>query len=332
MGRLWNLLSLSIRFGWRMFFSIQRRERVVVVTNPPSLPLLVGWICRLKRAKPILLVHDLYPDVLVPTGLTHEGSMPYRIIDTLQRHMLRQMNHIVVLGRDMEKRVGMKLPGTEGKISIIPNWGETEWMTPQLKQNNPIRKELGLEEKFVIQFSGNLGRTHGLEDLVALAERLRGDDRIQIFVFGWGAGREWLEQQIEEKGLNNVTLRPPCEKAELGNYLGCCDLFLLAFRPGMEGISVPSRMYNVMAAGNPILAVASEKSELGLVVKEEQIGWVVQPGQIDQMVASVEEAVAQPEALREMGKRARKAAESKYTRASVVAAYAQLVKDLEKDG
>ena len=330
-GRLWNALSLTIRFGVSMFGYIKRGDRVMVVTNPPSLPLLVAWIATLKGATPLLSVHDLYPDVLVPTGITREGSLLYRFVDLLQRIMLRQMQRIVVLGRDMEERILAKLASPDrSRFSIIPNWGDADSIKPDLRINNRVRARHELEDKFIIQFSGNLGRTHGLEDLVALAERLKPRENIHFLVFGWGAGRNWLEDTIKRLRLTNMTLLPPCEKAELGDYLTACDLFFMPFKKGMEGISVPSRLYNVMAAGSPILAVAGKTSELAQVVEEEAMGWVVSPGDIDSMTLAVEEAILQPEQLSVMSEHARGALEAKYTRGHVVRQFENLFDDVGK--
>lgn len=325
LGRIWNTLSLTVRFAFSMLGFIKRGDVVMVVTNPPSLPLLVGWFARLKGAVPVLLVHDVYPDVLVPTGITKEGSLLYRVVDSFQRHMLRHMRRIVVLGRDMEARLQAKLSGSnQSGFSIIPNWGESAAIHPELRTENPVRAKHGLNEKFVIQFSGNLGRTHGLDDLVELAKRFKGRADVHFLVFGWGAGRQWLEEQIEVLNLSNMTLLPPCEKAELGDYLTACDLFFMPFKKGMEGISVPSRLYNVMAAGSPILAVAGKTSELAQVVEEEAMGWVVSPGDVDSMIAVVEEAMLQPEQLSVMSEHARAALEAKYTREHVVQQFTKL--------
>lgn len=324
-SRLWNAFSLSLRFGVSMLFKVKRDDRVLVLTNPPSLPLVAGLICRLKGAKPILIVHDVYPDVLVPTGLTRSESLLYRIVDTFQRHMLRRMENIIVLGRDMQQRIQGKLGKHAIPMAIIPNWGETETVRPQLREGNSLRRQHALENKFIIQMSGNLGRTHGLEDLVALATRLREDANLHFLVFGWGAGRRWLEETIEREQLKNITLLDPCAKEELGIYLTCCDLFFLPFKPGMEGISVPSRLYNVMAAGNAILAVAGRQSELAQVVEEEAIGWVSEPGDLDAMEAAIRGAIANSVQLIEMRRRARAAAEAKYTRQQVVDQFAELL-------
>lgn len=321
LGRLWNFLSLTVRMGWTMLIQIKRGDRVVVLTNPPSLPMMALLSCKVKGAKPILWVQDVYPDVLVPVGFLTERSLLYRLLNGVQCCVLRRMSQIIVLGRDMQQRIQVKLGKYAIPMAIIPNWGETDKIRPQLREGNSLRRQHGLENQFIIQMSGNLGRTHGLEDLVALATRLRDNKQLHFLVFGWGAGRGWLEETIKGEQIKNITLLDPCAKEELGVYLTCCDLFFLPFKPGMEGISVPSRLYNVMAAGNAILAVAGRKSELAQVVEEEAIGWVNQPGDLDAMEATIRAAIPNPEQLAQMRQRARAAAEAKYTKEKVIAQF-----------
>lgn len=325
-GRIWNLCSLSLRFFLIGLNEVKRGDQVVVVTNPPSLSLLFLWVCRLKRAEISLLVHDVYPDVLIPTGFFRNDQHPlYRMAEFLQRRVLRGMKHLVVLGRDMRDRFVRKDLSLERRIQIIPNWGDPEMIRSETHSKNPLRKRLGLEDKFLIQFSGNLGRTHGLEDLLALAKAYREIAPIHFFVFGWGAGRSVMEQEIQNEQLENITMLPPCEWEELGSYLTCCDLFLMPFREGMEGISVPSRLYNVLAAGNPVLAVASEKSELAQVVREENVGWVVPPGDLDGMKKVVRVAMSDSEGLASMRLNARKALVEKYSRKQVLSQWKALL-------
>lgn len=237
LGRLWNTLSLTIRFGVSMFGFIKRDDHVVVVTNPPSLPLLVGWIAKLKGAVPVLLVHDVYPDVLVPTGITKEGSILYRFVDLLQRHMLRQMQTIVVLGRDMEKRLFEKLPeSAHDRFSVIPNWGEADWIHPRTRVHNRIRASHSLDNKFVIQFSGNLGRTHGLDDLVALAEGLKPRKEIHF--------HDYLQQ------------------ADLNELLSRCHVGVVPMQPDSM-VAVPYKVGEYLAASLPVInSLSGELAEL----------------------------------------------------------------------
>ena len=328
-ARLWNVFSLTTRFALRFLFTIRRGDLLLVVTTPPTLPVIVALASYVCSVKPVLLVHDVYPDVLVPTGITKETSLLYRVIAFADRMMLARMSRIVVLGRDMRARMARKLlPEHDDRLEIVPNWGDGDLVHPRLREANPVRRSHQLEGKFVVQFSGNLGRTHGIDDLIELAERLKSRDSVRFLVFGWGAGRASLESAIQERDLSNIVLLPPCSMEELGVHLTACDLFLLPFRQGMEGISVPSRLYNVLAAGNSILAVASSESELAQVVEEEAIGWVASPGDVDAMERLVILAESDSEKLAAMRERARAAYEEKYTRNHVVKRFVKVFQSL----
>ncbi len=328
--RLWISAMLTLRFARAILAELRRGEPVLVVTNPPTLPWIVAALARFRRAKAVLLVHDIYPDVLVPTGIASAGGPLYRVLDFLQRRAWPRFEQVVVLGRDMEARVLRKCPALTGRVHIIPNWGDVEAVRCLPREGNVLRERLGWSDAFVVQFSGNLGRTHGVDDLLALVMRLRDEKRIKFLVYGWGAGRARIEAAIAAGEAPNLALLPPCEREALGDYLNACDLFLMPFKPGMEGVSVPSRLYNVLAAGNPVLAVAHEASELAQVVREEDCGWVVEPGNVAAMAERVREAVAYPSRLEVMRHHARRAAEEKYSRERVVADFVKLVREMPR--
>lgn len=164
---------------------------------------------------------------------------------------------------------------------------------------NALLRRLPVDSRFVVQYMGNMGRTHGVDLLAQAAKRLHGNDRIHFLFVGWGARKAALEEMVREGRLDRVTVLPGCAPEELPSYANACDLSVIAFQPGMAGVSVPSRMYNVMAAGKPILAVAAADSELARVVREESIGWVVPANDLGALVAAIERAAATaPEELR----------------------------------
>lgn len=152
------------------------------------------------------------------------------------------------------------------------------------------------------------------------------DDTIQFVLCGSGVKRSWLEATVKKEGMPNITLLPSQPRSELNHLLNACDIALISFMPGMAGVSVPSRMYNVLAAGKPIMAVADPHSELALVVAEEGIGWVVSPEQPKSIVEAIIQAKTDRQRLAVMGHKARAVAEEKYTLRHVVA-YQELFDD-----
>ena len=156
------------------------------------------------------------------------------------------------------------------------------------------------------------------------------NDSVHILIIGSGVKRNSLELAIQKEGLNNITILPRVPRDKLGESLNACDVALISFVAGMAGISVPSRMYNIMAAGKPIIAITEGNSELALVIKEEHIGWVVPPGDIDKLLEAIKEARSDPARLAEMGCRARLATETKYSYEKVIATYVDLFHSLER--
>jgi glycosyltransferase involved in cell wall biosynthesis len=256
-------------------------------------------------------------------------SFSARLINGLTRKLYLSVEQIITLGRDMRKLVGDKLVHSTRPVAVIPNWGNVFAVNPIPRAVNHLLRELKLDDKFVIQYSGNIGRTHGLEDILKAALRLK-NDSVHILIIGSGVKRNSLELAIQKEGLNNITILPRVPRDKLGESLNACDVALISFVAGMAGISVPSRMYNVMAAGKPIIAITEGNSELALVVKEEHIGWVVPPGDIDKLLDAIKEARSDPARLAEMGGRARLAAETKYSYEKVIATYVDLFHSLER--
>ncbi|MBM4168825.1 MAG: glycosyltransferase family 4 protein [Ignavibacteria bacterium] len=326
-NRIVNIITLSLAMFWRGVFEVRRDDVVLAVTNPPTMPFVVMMVCLVKRARYVLLIHDVYPDVLVATSLIRSGDLLARLLDWLSSLNYRNAVGVIVLGRDMKERVLRKTTEIRDRIHLIPNWADTGEIAPAGKTENRLLKEHALCDKFVVQYSGNMGRTHDLETLLGAATMLSNDANIHFLVLGAGAKRKSFEDAVRSAGLKNVTILHPEARDHLDVLLAACDIAIIPFIGGMSGISVPSRMYNIMAAGRPILAVADEDSELGLVVREEEIGWVVPTAQPRRLAETIREIRLNPGRLTEMGKRARQAAESKYTFPAILAQVRKVLTD-----
>ncbi len=326
--RLVNVVTISLSIFLHALSRFRPHDVVLVVTNPPALPFLVSLACWLRRATCLLLIHDVYPEVLVATGMLPSHSLGVRLISWFTTRLYRRVDRIIVLGRDMRDLVARKLGLDPEKIVIIPNWADVDEIRLAPNAQTRLSQALHLSEKFVLQYSGNMGRTHDLEILIECARKLHDRPDIHFLIIGWGAKRRWLEETVSVHQMSNVTLLANRPRDELADSLNACDVGMISFVHGMAGISVPSRMYNIMAAGKPIIAVADEDAELALVVKEEQIGWVVPPGDVDQLVAAILEAHGNPARLTEMGQRARQVAETKYSFERVIESYRSLIQGL----
>jgi glycosyltransferase involved in cell wall biosynthesis len=221
----------------------------------------------------------------------------------------------------MQRLIGSKLNDLGTPISVIPNWADVDQVVPKPQNENSFRKEWRLDQKFVIQFSGNIGRTASIETMIDSAQLLMQHTDIHFLFVGVGVKRPFLDLAIRDRGLTNVSVSPPQPRESLCELLNASDVVLIGLISGMTGVSVPSRLYNALAAGKPIIALAEPNSEIALVVKEESIGWVVPPDDPNRLVQAILEARNSPEQLAAMGQRARAVAEAKYRFDQILASY-----------
>jgi colanic acid biosynthesis glycosyl transferase WcaI len=326
-GRLVNAATISLVAFIDVWRTVRRGDIVVVVTNPPTLPIVAKLACRMRGARIVLLVHDVYPEILAVSGIVRHGSVAFRMLDRLSRLVYRGFAHVVVLGRDMQSLVAAKIGVPPERLSIITNWGDGDAVRPSAGEN-PLRARLGMAGKFVVQYAGNIGRTHGVETLLDAARELRDDPSTAFMIIGSGAGRAAVDRAIASENLGNVTLLEPVPREELGTALNACDVSVVTFRPGMKGVSVPSRVYNVLAAGKPLIVAADAGSEVGLLVREEEVGWVVEPGDARGLAAAIGEARSAPERRRAMGDRARRLGEARYSRQAVIEQWKSLLRGM----
>ena len=327
-GRLLNLITRSVAIFWAALWRCKHDDLILVVTNPPLLPFVALLLSYLKRCKFVLLIHDVYPEAVVATEIVKLSSWLIRIGDPLNRLLYNRAARIITLGRDMSWLAKRKLVHGKDRIRCIPNWADHEIVQPMYRQDNPLLKQWGIAHRFVILYAGNLGRTHGIEYLAEAARVLRAYHKIHFVVVGFGAKKQWLETFLDQYQLQNITVLDSLPRSELNDLLNACDVGLISFVPGMAGVSVPSRMYNQMTAGKPLIGVTDTWSELAHVIQEERIGWVVRPGDIAGLVDAIVQAANNPTLCVQMGARAAAATRQKYHLEQANRAYTQLFTEL----
>ena len=319
-GKLINLMSFTASAYWRL----RRRltpDVVVAQTDPFFLPLVAGRMRSRSGCRMIVTLQDIYPDVMVGAGLLNEGAATRTIRGMLQR-AYRQADRIVVLSRDMrEKCRSWGLP--DEKLAVIPNWADTSQVQPD-KQRNAFRAEHGLEDAFVVMYSGNLGYAHLLEPFLRAAERLKSRPEIQFVIIGEGVQKPRLEELARVRGLNNVRFLPYQPRDALSQSLSAADVHFVSMHPNVADCLMPSKLYGILASGTAIIAACPSDSELGDIIRDFELGVVCDAGRRQQLVDSerivtrvadaIESLASRPEQAKEMGEAARLVAVQKFDR------------------
>lgn len=324
--RLINIMTYSITTLIMALVRVNRGDLVIAVTSPPSSPVMAKIVAWCKGATCILRLEDVYPEILVATGMISPKGFADTCLGFLNRLLFKSADSIVVLGRDMEALVEKRIGSAVDNIHIIRSWADTDIITPAAKADNALLRELGLESKFVVSCVGNMGRAQAIEFIFEAIFRLRADRDIHFLFIGSGSKKVWMESEIARKELTNVTIVGQRPRAEQSCFLNACDISMISLLPGVTGAGVPSRTYNLMAAGKPIIAVTREDSEVSLLVREASIGWVVPPVDPVNLVSAIIHARTDTDELRQMGVRANNAALERFSREKILDEYHVLIK------
>jgi colanic acid biosynthesis glycosyl transferase WcaI len=325
-NRIVNMVSLGAVMSVKALRLFRGGDRVLVVTTPPSQPFTIAFPALLRGAAYTLLLHDVYPEQLVATGHTSPNSAVVKILHVCNRWLYKHASKIIAVGRDMKELVEAKTAGLDIPIAVIPNWADLTLVEPKARSGNALLRELGIEDKFVLLYAGNIGRPNDIETIVGCARLMREDPRFHFVFIGDGAKKNWLDTAVREKGLSNVSVLGPRPRDEQDVFLNACDVALISLVSGMWGKAMPSRTYNVMAAGKPILALTDDGSELARVIDEEAVGWHIPPENAEGLRSIIEEILARRDELGEMAARGREAALNKYSPEAAIAAYREALR------
>ena len=175
------------------------------------------------------------------------------------------------------------------KITVVPNWSSKECFAPIEKKENPFVKEQGLEDKFTVMYSGNMGFTHNVETIVEVANRLKDNTQIHFLLIGDGKKKLELIEKTKVYGLNNCTFLDWQPADVLPYSLASADLGVITLNQETALVSVPSKTYNLLAVGAPLLCIAPENSEIASMVSHNENGACFLPEQVNEIANFIEE-------------------------------------------
>jgi colanic acid biosynthesis glycosyl transferase WcaI len=309
-GRAINLTGFLIAAIGRAF-RIARTDIVVVETDPFMLPLLGKWLKWWHRSRLIVYLQDLYPDVAVALGKVREGWLTKLIRGQLIRAYLHA-DAIIVLSADMKNRlVQWGLDGS--RIVCLENWVDTTAVYP-VKDENALRSREGLQDRFVVMHSGNMGLSQYLDNVLEAAGLLRDRPDIQFLLVGDGATRANLEAQARRMQLGNVRFLPYQPRDELAESLSAANLHLISMHAEAHHCLMPSKLYGILASGSPVLAITAENSELAQQIRNQHIGLTTRPSDPQQLASDLRWCAEHRDELEQMGRQARLVAVEQFDR------------------
>jgi colanic acid biosynthesis glycosyl transferase WcaI len=301
---------------------------VVAKTDPPMLGVVTMGAGAVPRRLLVNWLQDLYPEVAMRLGVPFMNGVLGAGLVRLRDASLKAAAMNVVIGERMAANV-RRLGIPEDRIRIIPNWCEDEAIALAPDAGAALRRAWGLEGRFVVGYSGNLGRAHEFDTVLGAARLLPSDPGITFLVVGDGPKIEELARRVGELRLQALFRFLPYQAEEkLTEALSVPDLHWISLKPELEGLVVPSKFYRIAAVGRPMIVIGASDGELGTLVRRHDCGFVVEPGNIQGLADLVMRLAADRGALPVMGKAARALLDAQFTRARALASWKRLIDEL----
>jgi colanic acid biosynthesis glycosyl transferase WcaI len=294
------------------FFGVLYRniDCILVSTSPPFAALSAMLIKKLRKIPFTYWVMDINPDQMVQLGQISRESIFVRLFNWLNQLTLTSADKIITLDEFMAKRVLAK-KDISFKLSVIPLWPLQNCFGESVNHSNLFRKKYNLENKFILMYSGNHSIANPLDTLLHASVKMQDYIDISFLFVGGGLQKHRINELINNMKANNIISLPYQPLSEIKNTLSAADVHVVCQGNEVVGIVHPSKFYNAIAVGCPIIFLGPDKSFFSRVIKEHQIGWQVNHGDVDGLVERIMQISLLPrEQLKSIGLKAKKLASS----------------------
>lgn len=314
-GKIGSVLSTSLKLTREVRQRVKSEDKVLMVTNPFPLIILMAYLKKKIGFELNVLVHDIFPENARPSNVFVPCEF---IVKKIFDRAYACADLLVAIGRDMKIVLLEKVKSsrTHPRISIIENWADIVNIKPEVNNNN---------DSIIIEYAGNIGRGQGLKSFIDIWAKAN-NPLLHFDLYGTGAQEDSLKKYVKDIELQNVSFHGPYYRSQQNDVLNNCNIALVALEEGLYGLGVPSKTYNIMAAGKAILFIGHPYSEIALLVKEKKIGFVFRPEDnvgIQKFLAELR--LVDMQEIREMGARARKVAEEEFSKEIILGKFKKAI-------
>ncbi len=259
-----------------------RRDHLLIISNPP-LATLLPLFCRNSFS---FFIFDVYPDAIAHMGIVSESSVFYRSWVKANKRIFKQTDHIFTLTETMAGLLKQYCPDKE--IRVVPVWSNNEFFRPIAKETNPFVIEYNLQNRFIVLYSGNLGATHDAFIIPQIAAKVQ-NQNILFLIIGDGDQKRDIAEEIRRLQLTNCRMLPLQPVEVIPYSFASADLAIVSLGSRASSLSVPSKTFNFMSAGLPLLCIAGEESELSRIVTKYDNGRCFSHSQVTEMADFIDE-------------------------------------------
>lgn len=285
---------------------------VIVKTDPPMLSAALGALAKARGARFVVWLQDLFPEVALEYGVPGMRGPVGAWLARRRDHSLAMAEAVVAIGDRMAGRLSACGCVAPERLHVIPNWADGAALRPAAEAAASQKRRWGLEDRFVVGYSGNLGRVHEFDTLIGAASRLRARQDIAFLIVGHGPRLAEVKDRVAREGLENVHFESPQFRAALATSLGVPDVHVSILPARFEGLVVPSKLYGIMAVAKPTIFIGDANGETAAVLAESRAGLTVLAGDADRLVETILSMREDPGWVLELGLNARRAFENRF--------------------
>lgn len=306
---------------------------IYTISQPPVLGGLIGTVGKfLKRSKHVYNIQDFNPEQAEAISYT-KSKFVYKVAKIIDKLNCSYSDNVILVGQDMADTLKRRFNNKNvPNHSVINNWTNENEIVPMEKATQEIvefKAKNNLTNKFVIMYSGNLGLYYDLENIIKLTSNFKDNKDIVFLFIGDGAVKTQMINYVEKERIENVLFLPYQEKEFIKYSLNVADLHLVVNQKGIKGVSVPSKIYGVLAAGKPILGVLEHQSEAQMLIENSDSGLVVEPQDYQGIIEAINYLYNLDEEERlNLGLNGRKYLEKNLKRETSIEKYRNLLKNL----
>lgn len=312
---------------------IEKQDYIYTISQPPILGGVLGVLGKwIKGGKLIYNIQDFNPEQTIAVGYA-KNKLLLNTVMAVDKFSCKNSDKVIVVGRDMQETLKNRFNNKKVPSNVfINNWINEKEIYP-LDQNHPkiiaFKEKYNLKDKFIIMYSGNIGLYYDLENIIKVIGEFKDREDVVFAFIGDGTVKSKIEEYVTNNNLNNVTFIPYQDKADLIYSLNAADIHWVVNTKGIKGVSVPSKLYGVMAAGKPVLGVLDEGSEARLIVEECNCGVCIEPGNYKEISRNIEYILNNKELIKSLGQNGRKYLEVNLTKDVSINKYKDTILSLD---
>ena len=301
-GIRYILLNLST-----LFKGMSTCADVIFMNSTPPTNMLVGvLLCKLKKSPVIYNIQDMFPESLAATGIVPQNSVLYKIANWMAELSYRRLSGIITISDQFKNRL-LEMGVDYDKIRVVPNWVDESAVYKKEREQNYLLKKYQLnKEDFFITYSGNIGYTQNIDMLLTVAKELEDYPDMKFVLIGDGAYKKEAVYSIKQKNIRNVIVLPFQDYQYISDVFSLGDIGIVISKQGVQGSSVPSKTWSIMAAECPVLASFDLSSELCKMIDGNNCGICVDAGDKEQFKDAILWMYEHPEERKVLGENGRR--------------------------